>query len=341
MRIKSHHPDEPSPPTAGAGGDAPAAPSHVDGAPADASPASPVRDIARQQMRRHLDWLVEAGITLFDAGLREDSTDTFIQKHHQSLDRAHVEGLVEFFRARNAAGWCIYIRPARCDPSGVPMSWPLVYLDDLTTDRARSLKEAYAAMVIETSPGRFQVWIRTTRPLTEEERRTCQRHLMIEIGTDPGSTSGEHFGRLAGFQNRKLERRQPDGRQPWVNVKWYSRPPKSPPWSPDAALSTSEAAGSPSEGQGRATPSFPPKSVARGRHIDEKGIDTSPSGREWGYVCGRLEFLKKIGATPQKVEDEVKRLTDELERRGATREHHDPRAYAEHTLKKARTKIGI
>jgi hypothetical protein len=44
--------------------------------------------------------------------------------------------------------------------------------------------------------------------------------LAARYGADLASAEWRHMGRLAGFTNRKLDRRQDNGLPPWVRVIW-------------------------------------------------------------------------------------------------------------------------
>jgi len=57
--------------------------------------------------------------------------------------------------------------------------------------------------VIETSPGRLQVWHRWPWALPGEKLTRLIRHLQTTYGTDPGANSAGHPGRLPGSRNWK------------------------------------------------------------------------------------------------------------------------------------------
>jgi len=54
-------------------------------------------------------------------------------------------------------------------------------------------------MVVETSPGNFQVWIHAHRPLSLEEKR----YWLKILKSDPGAGPCNRWGRCPGFRNRK------------------------------------------------------------------------------------------------------------------------------------------
>jgi hypothetical protein len=77
----------------------------------------------------------------------------------------------------------------------------MLFFDDVRLEIIEKIKKR--ALVVETSRGSFHVWIPINRPLAESERRFEQTRLQPLLKSDPASTSGEHFGRLAGLKNHK------------------------------------------------------------------------------------------------------------------------------------------
>jgi hypothetical protein len=53
-------------------------------------------------------------------------------------------------------------------------------------------------------------------PLERDEVTAAARVLADRYGGDPASTDWRHYGRLAGFTNRKPSRQLPTGYQPWA-----------------------------------------------------------------------------------------------------------------------------
>jgi hypothetical protein len=74
------------------------------------------------------------------------------------------------------------------------------------------------AIVAETSPGNFQVWLNHGRTLFRTISSAAARALAERFGGDRGSADWRHYGRLAGFTNRKEKHRQQDGRFPFVRL---------------------------------------------------------------------------------------------------------------------------
>ena len=74
------------------------------------------------------------------------------------------------------------------------------------------------AVVIETSPNNFQVWLQHGHVLEKDLSTAVAKALARRFNGDQGSADWRHFGRLAGFTNRKEKHRQPDGCFPYVRL---------------------------------------------------------------------------------------------------------------------------
>ncbi len=84
---------------------------------------------------------------------------------------------------------------------------------------AKSAQGHAPCVVVEGSPGRWQAWIRVSpQPLPPALATLVARRLAQLYGADRASADWRHLGRLAGFTNRKRERRQADGLFPWVKL---------------------------------------------------------------------------------------------------------------------------
>lgn len=200
-----------------------------------------------------LQWWTRVGIARADLAVRR-STGTM--RWHADLAIAALP--LAWVRAENAQHADIYIRPAR------GYAWPLVFVDDVAVARAQAVAREVEALLVETSPaGGCHVWLRCDRVLTEDDRRHAQRQWVAHLDADPGSVSGEHLGRLAGFKNWKRG-------GPWVNV---------------LAASDHGRAWAVVDGTPRTRPS-PPSTAPRGT---DGPRDTTPSGQDWAWVCTRLE----------------------------------------------------
>jgi hypothetical protein len=250
---------------------------------------------AQKQTQWMLRWWRQAGIHRADLAVKPRTQPGLIWHQNLPLDSLPL-AWARFQNVRQAE---IYIRPAR------GYAWPLVFLDDVAATRAGRVAHAYDAIVVETSPaGGCHIWLACRHPLQEKARRQAQRWLVPRLAADPASVSGEHLGRLAGFKNWKRGGN-------WVNVLHASA--YGHPWDPALAIGDHQAIPAPDT-----TQNAPP------REPGKTDIDTSPSGREWGWVCGRLED----GWCPDDVYERL--LEKARPRRGA-----DAQRYARRTLERA------
>jgi hypothetical protein len=119
---------------------------------------------------------------------------------------------VSWLRLKNLEGRNIYIRP-----SG---EHALSLIDDANTQTIELLKsEGFApAVVLETSPRNFQAWLCHGQILPKHLSTFAARLLASRFGGDPASADWRHYGRLAGFTNRKDKYRRRDGTFPYVRL---------------------------------------------------------------------------------------------------------------------------
>jgi hypothetical protein len=74
------------------------------------------------------------------------------------------------------------------------------------------------ALVVETSLGNFQAWVNHGEVLSKKLSTLAARLLSQRFQGDPSSADWRHFGRLAGFTNRKEKHRREDGLSPFVKL---------------------------------------------------------------------------------------------------------------------------
>ena len=255
---------------------------------------------ARDHTGRMLAWWQAIGVDRIDLAVRRPrygphaTGPTWLWQ--RSIRLVDLVRLLPWTRAENAQNADIYARPARGP------KWPVVFLDDLLPAVALDLTTRHPGLCVQTSPeGGCQIWLRCERPLDEQERYRLQKHLVIRHGADPGSVSGEHLGRLAGYRNWKRQ-------GPWVNVltATLTGPPLAAPRAMDSELP------------------IPLTRHAGARPRAQSGRDTSESAREWGWVLGALQ----AGLDPETV---YHRLLD----RARPRRGLDAERYARRTVERA------
>jgi len=144
--------------------------------------------------QRHLQALDIENIDI-GIGLEGGDAGTFFRK---IVSRYALESLMSMLKSKNADHHHIYVRPANASN--------LVLIDDLTFEDEQRLADAglEPACWVETSPRNFQAWIKlSTEPLTPEVLTRAAKQLARQFGGDTNAADWRHYGRLAGFTNRK------------------------------------------------------------------------------------------------------------------------------------------
>ena len=156
------------------------------------------------------------GCEVYEIGLFKPHTPESDPREPEMLprtwDRATLIKSVPWLRYQNSQGRNIYIRPKG--------EHHLSMVDDLTDDAIKRMNaEGYTpALVVETSPGNFQAWLNHGQVLPQRLSTLAARALAEKFGGDRGAADWRHFGRLAGFTNRKEKHRTPYGNYPYVRV---------------------------------------------------------------------------------------------------------------------------
>jgi len=164
-------------------------------------------DAVRQQM-------VAMGSGVFEIGLFKPNAEASEPIMLPRVwDQDALVRSIAWLRHQNQDGRNIYIRPKG--------EHNLSLVDDLTRDAIVAMtRTGFApAIVVETSPGNYQAWMKHAEQLTKEEGTAAARALAERFGGDPGAADWRHYGRLAGFTNRKEKYRDPStGLHPFVRI---------------------------------------------------------------------------------------------------------------------------
>lgn len=146
----------------------------------------------------------------YEVGIFDPVADKMWIKHWSSEEVLRAVG---FMKSQNAMGKHIYIRPEGAHA--------LTLIDDLkpeTIDRMKA--EGFTpALVVETSPGNLQAWLAHGVELPPPQSTMAAKCLAERFGGDPSSADWRHFGRLAGFTNRKPAYQQANGHFPYVRIR--------------------------------------------------------------------------------------------------------------------------
>ena len=153
------------------------------------------------------------GATRFEIGVFDPNSEQMILR---TGDADTVLKSIAWLRYQNLNGRNIYIRPAG--------EHHLSLVDDLKGAAIQKMKrEGFVpAVVVETSPGNFQAWLNHGKQLERSLSTAVAKGLAKNFHGDLGSADWRHFGRLAGFTNRKEKYRQPDGHFPYVLLREVS-----------------------------------------------------------------------------------------------------------------------
>jgi uncharacterized protein YfiM (DUF2279 family) len=162
-----------------------------------------VERLVREQLRA-------MGCERFDLGIRRGAGEMILREEQGAIE---IEGAIKWLRHENGKGAHIYIRPAG--------THRLSLIDDLTADGIERMKADgfEPAVVVETSPNNFQVWLNHGQVLEATISTRTAKHLAARFGGDPSSADWRHFGRLAGFTNPKPERQLPSGMRPFARLR--------------------------------------------------------------------------------------------------------------------------
>jgi len=132
---------------------------------------------------------------------------------------------IPYLRAMNARGRHIFVRPTY---EREPHYMLHDDLDKKGLDRHHKQDGKWkpGRMVVESSPGNYQVWIHPDRPLSNEEKS----HWLKKMDSDPGASPKHRWGRAPGYRNRK-DKYEDHGRYPlaklvWVDWRGKARVPK-------------------------------------------------------------------------------------------------------------------
>jgi hypothetical protein len=137
------------------------------------------------------------GAKLYEIGVK---TAQSMIKREWNLEQ--VLKFIPWLKRENAKGADIYVRPTGKDNQG------LTLVDGMNRSQIVAMKQKglEPAVVVETSPERFQSWVKfTDQPLCENTTTVISKAMASGYGKGIDHATGSDFGRLAGFLNRETE----------------------------------------------------------------------------------------------------------------------------------------
>lgn len=158
------------------------------------------------------------GADVFEVGLfKPDATRGEAVMIPRVWDHDALIRSIGWLRHQNRDGRNVYIRPKG--------EHNLSLVDDLTRDAVGEMMHTgfKPALVVETSPGNFQAWLKNPEQLSKEMGTAAARALAEKFGGDRGAADWRHYGRLAGFTNKKEKYRDASsGMHPFVRLVYAS-----------------------------------------------------------------------------------------------------------------------
>lgn len=150
-----------------------------------------------------------------EIGVYDRATGAMINRALDA-DKILEDKTLGWLKQQNRLGRDIYVRPI--GNSG------FVLVDDLSLGALERLKRDgfQPAIITQTSEMNYQAWVKLSlEPLDSETATAAAKILAARYDGDPNSADWRHYGRLAGFTNRKPEHIRSDGRSPFVLLESY------------------------------------------------------------------------------------------------------------------------
>jgi hypothetical protein len=264
---------------------------------------------------------------VFDVGLfKPDAKESEAIMVPRMWDRDSLARSIPWLRHQNRDGRNIYIRPKG--------EHDLSLIDDLTRDAIAQMKLAgfSPALVVETSPGNFQAWLKHPEKLDKEMGTAAARALAERFGGDTGAADWRHFGRLSGFTNRKQKYCDPEtGLHPFVKLVEARGAVY-----PEAARFLTEVRQTIEDRHRVERDRRASRASAHVPHVSQmKSIDTFRADPRYGGDGTRIDLAYAVyavahGHTEAEVEAAIR--SRDLSHKGSERRQQD---YVERTIKKA------
>lgn len=106
-----------------------------------------------------------------------------------------------------------------------PVGYRYILLDDLSRDKLQELAIFKPCLLVETSKGNFQAWLKLEEePIERLKALENCRKLAAHFQADMNAAKPEQVGRLPGYTNRKEKYRKADGHFDFVMLRrWKDR----------------------------------------------------------------------------------------------------------------------
>lgn len=162
--------------------------------------------------------LAAFGCNDFELGVYNDSKRHIKDENPMFINYWAANSIIDkvpWLKHKNSNDHDIFIRPA------MESNKNLLFVDDLDYGRIQRMQNDgfVFALLIESSPQNFHGWVRADiGQFNAEIATSCCKVIAEEYKTDINSADFRHFGRLAGFTNRKPKYVNELGQQPFVKI---------------------------------------------------------------------------------------------------------------------------
>ena len=150
------------------------------------------------------------GVNHFEVGIFSTKAEKMLPRRYTTAALIHSVG---FLKHHNYHSSHIYIRPEG--------SQGLILVDDLSINELNRMERdgILLACIIETSPFNYQAWLKVSHSPIDPALATGIAQVVAKrYHADYNSADYRHYGRLAGFTNRKPEHVNEQGIFPYVRV---------------------------------------------------------------------------------------------------------------------------
>jgi hypothetical protein len=263
------------------------------------------------------------GCASFDIGIFRQDGEMSLREGWRA---EHVDSELKWLKRENARGAHIFVRPHG--------DHRLSLIDDLDSEAITRMTGSgfRPALVVETSPRNFQVWLNHGRVLDRKLSTCAAKELAKRFGGDPSSADWRHFGRLAGFTNRKSERLLPNGLAPFVNLhQWEGKTYEAASEFVDAVKLIVDKA----EAERARMASNWKRSDDSVRPVAEFQRDPRYQGDLHRADMAWAVYAASHGLSERQIEDQLLRARDLSKKGGRARQL----SYAQRTASKALTRI--
>jgi hypothetical protein len=152
---------------------------------------------------------------MYDIGILDRSNNRMINLYNKNIE--YINTKIPLLKYKNINNHDIFVRPSKI------LNKAIILVDDINLDTVNTMVTdgVNPACIINTSPNNYQAWISLGDDLMFPKlKKLISQNFVKLYDADPASTDANHYGRLAGFTNRKPKYLTDKG-YPWVKIISY------------------------------------------------------------------------------------------------------------------------